>query len=319
MRVVVIGGTGHVGTFLVPRLVEAGHQVVCICRQQRTPYLPHEAWQQVELVSLDRLQLEQQGKFGRAIADLAPQVVIDLICFHVNSARQLVNALQGRLEHHLHCGTMWVHGHSVEVPTDESQPRHPFGDYGIQKAAIEEFLIHEVDQRSFPSTILHPGHLVGPGWLPINPAGNLNPVVFAQLAQGREVCLPNLGMETLHHVHADDVAQGFMQALTHPSQAIGESFHILSAKALTLRGYAEAMAAWFGQPARLRFVPWEEFRRQVSAQDASLTWDHLAHSPNGSIEKARRLLAYHPRYSSLEAIQQALTSLKHQLLLDSSL
>ncbi|MCA9890882.1 MAG: NAD-dependent epimerase/dehydratase family protein, partial [Anaerolineae bacterium] len=32
MKVVVIGGTGHVGTYLVPRLVEAGHEVVCISR-----------------------------------------------------------------------------------------------------------------------------------------------------------------------------------------------------------------------------------------------------------------------------------------------
>jgi uncharacterized protein YbjT (DUF2867 family) len=28
MRVVVIGGTGHVGTYLVPRLVARGHEVV---------------------------------------------------------------------------------------------------------------------------------------------------------------------------------------------------------------------------------------------------------------------------------------------------
>ncbi|GAB4025994.1 NAD-dependent epimerase/dehydratase family protein [Spirosoma gilvum] len=315
MRVVVIGGTGHVGTFLVPRLVEAGHQVICVCRQQREPYQPHEAWQQVQLVSLDRTQLEQQGIFGQTIAELAPQVVIDLICFQLESARQLVSALEGRLEHYLHCGTMWVHGHSVEVPTDESQPRHPFGDYGIQKAAIEDYLLHQVDQQRFPATVLHPGHLVGPGWLPINPAGNLNPDVFTQLAQGQEVLLPNLGMETLHHVHADDVALGFMQALTHRAQAVGESFHIVSAKALTLRGYAEAMAAWFGQPARLRFVPWEEFRKQVSSRDADLTWDHLAHSPNGSIEKARRLLSYEPRYSSLDAIKQALSWLRDRNLL----
>ncbi|MBD2700075.1 NAD-dependent epimerase/dehydratase family protein [Spirosoma sp. BT702] len=311
MRVVVIGGTGHIGTYLVPRLVEAGHQVTCVCRQQRNPYHPNEAWKQVQLVSLDRSQLEQQGKFGQAIADLNPQVVIDLICFQIDSARQLVSALQGRLDHFLHCGTMWVHGHSVEVPTDETQPRHPFGDYGIQKAAIEDFLLREIDQRSLPTTVLHPGHIVGPGWLPINPAGNLNPAVFAQLEQGQEVLLPNLGMETLHHVHADDVALGFMQALTHREQAVGECFHIVSAKALTLRGYAESLATWYGQPAKLRFVPWEEFRQQVSAQDAHLTWDHIAHSPNGSIEKARRLLDYQPRYSSLEAIQQALSWLKN--------
>jgi uncharacterized protein YbjT (DUF2867 family) len=32
MRIVIIGGTGHVGTYLVPRLVEAGHEVVCVSR-----------------------------------------------------------------------------------------------------------------------------------------------------------------------------------------------------------------------------------------------------------------------------------------------
>ena len=29
MRVVVIGGTGHVGTFLIPRLIHEGYEVVC--------------------------------------------------------------------------------------------------------------------------------------------------------------------------------------------------------------------------------------------------------------------------------------------------
>ncbi len=59
----------------------------------------------------------------------------------------------------------------------------------------------------------HPGHIVGPGWIPINPAGHLNPEVFTRLAHGQEVVLPNLGMETLHHVHADDVAQSFTAAM----------------------------------------------------------------------------------------------------------
>lgn len=32
MRGVIIGGTGHVGTYLVPRLVETGHEVICVTR-----------------------------------------------------------------------------------------------------------------------------------------------------------------------------------------------------------------------------------------------------------------------------------------------
>jgi nucleoside-diphosphate-sugar epimerase len=36
-----------------------------------------------------------------------------------------------------------------------------------------------------------------------------------------------------------------------------------------------------------------------------MTWDHIAHSPNCSIAKARRLLGYHPRYSSLQAVRES--------------
>jgi nucleoside-diphosphate-sugar epimerase len=140
----------------------------------------------------------------------------------------------------------------------------------------------------------------------VNPAGNFNPEVFERLARGEELILPNLGMETVHHVHADDVAQAFQRALANWNAAVGESFHVVSPAALTLRGYAEAVAGWYGRAARLRFVAWEEWRKEVSEQDAAATWDHIAHSPNCSIDKARRSLGYWPRYGSLQAVEEAL-------------
>jgi len=305
MRVVIIGGTGHVGTYLVPSLVEAGYEVISVSRRQHAPYQAHATWELVQQVEIDRVAAEQAGHFGKQIRELAPDIVIDMICFTPESAQQLVDALRGHVRHFLHCGTIWVHGHSVQVPTYETQPRHPFGEYGINKSAIETYLLAEAQQAGFPATILHPGHIVGPGWAPLNPAGNFNLKVFSKLAQGQELLLPNLGMETVHHVHAHDVAQAFMQALANWSSAVGESFHVVSAAALTLRGYAEAMAAWFGQPARLAFLPWEEWQKTVSEEDAQATWDHIAHSPNCSIAKAHRLLNYQPRYSSLQAVQEA--------------
>jgi nucleoside-diphosphate-sugar epimerase len=305
MRVVVIGGTGHIGTYLIPMLVEAGHSVACVSRGRRDPYRPHAAWREVEFVSADREAEEAAGTFGSRIAGLAPDAVMDLICFTLPGARQLAEALRGRVAHLLHCGTLWVHGHSTEVPATENLPRRPFGEYGCNKAGIEAWLLGEARRNWLPATVLHPGHIVGPGWPPLNPAGHFNPRVFEDLAHGRELCLPNLGMETVHHVHAADVAQAFVRAMEHWSAAVGESFHVVSPAALTLRGYAEAMAAWFGQPARLRFLPWEEWRGTVSREEADATWDHIAHSPNASIEKARRLLEYAPRYRSLEAVREA--------------
>ena len=306
MRVVVIGGTGHIGTYLVPRLVEAGHEVVCVSRQQQKPYHPHPRWQSVARVAIDRTAAEVQGIFGRQIKELRGEIVIDLICFTPEQAAQLVEALAGNVQHFLHCGTMWVHGHSEQVPTREDQERRPFGTYGIRKAEIESYLLAAHQQNNFPVTILHPGHITGPGWLPINPAGNLDPEVFAKLATGEEVALPNLGMETVHHVHASDVAQSFVNAIDHREAAVGESFHVLAPQALTLRGYATAVAQWFGQEPKLRFLPWEAWRKTVSQRDAELTWDHIAHSPNGSIDKAQRLIAYQPEYGSLQAVRHAL-------------
>lgn len=292
MRMVVIGGSGHVGTFLVPRLVAAGHDVLVITRAQRSPYHPHAAWQGVQQIMLDRAAEEAAGHFGLQIRDLQPDVVVDMICFTLDSARQLVEALHGQVHHFLHCGTIWVHGPSAEVPTTEAQPRAPFGEYGMEKAAIEAYLLGEARRTGFPATVLHPGHIVGPGWAPLNPAGHFNPQVFTQLAAGAELALPNFGLETVHHVHADDVAQGFVQAIANWSSAVGESFHIVSPAALTLRGYAAAVAAWFAQPARLTFLPWEEWRTTVTESEVAATWDHIAHSPNCSIAKAQRLLSY---------------------------
>jgi nucleoside-diphosphate-sugar epimerase len=60
---------------------------------------------------------------------------------------------------------------------------------------------------------------------------------------------------------------------------VGESFHVVSPAALTLRGFAEVAGA---------------------------TWSHIAHSPNSSIAKAVRLLGYRPRYSSTQAVREAL-------------
>ena len=251
---------------------------------------------------MDRGALDADGRFGQEIRDLGPDVVIDMVCFTLASAQQLVEALRGQVQHFLHCGTIWVHGHSAQVPTTEEQPRKPFGQYGINKAQIEAYLLEEARRGGFPATILHPGHIVGAGWAPLNPAGHFNTEVFEGLARGDELALPNLGMETVHHVHADDVAQAFMKAIANRSTAVGESFHVVSPAALTLRGYAEAMAAWFGKEPKLRFVPWEQWRTAVSAQDAEYTWDHIAHSPNCSIAKAVRLLDYRPRYTSLQAV-----------------
>ena len=304
-RVVVIGATGHIGSYLVPRLVRAGYDVVAVSRGEREPY--HEAveWESVERVSADRVAEEDAGTFGNRIADLRPDAVVDLICFTPASAQHLVDALRPTRPLLLHCGTIWVHGRTARVPVTEDEPRTAFGEYGTDKAAIEALLHREARAGGVPSVVLHPGHICGPGWPVITPAGNLDADVWRRLAVGEALPLPALGLGVLNHVHADDVAQAFEQALTRP-EAIGASFHVTAEQAMTCRGLAEGVAKWFRRDAVLDLVEWNEFERQVGPDHAAATRDHIDRSITASIERSRSILGYAPRYSSLDALQESL-------------
>lgn len=305
--IVVIGATGHIGTYLIPRLVMAGHQVTAVSRGRAAPYQSGPVWKHVNTVVLDRDAEEARGAFGGAIAALGVDVVIDCICFSEVSHHQLADALHGKVGHFIHVGTIWTHGIASVVPTPESAVKFPFGDYGIAKAAIEADLLRRAALQAFPATIVHPGHIVGPGWAPLNPAGHFNPAVFSTIARGDEFTLANFGLETVHHVHADDVAQVIVRAIDNRSASVGESFHAVSGAALTLRGYAEAMYRWFGHQPRLRYLPFDVWAAEQDADEAGATWEHIARSPNCSIDKGRRVLGYAPRYTSLEAVQEAVT------------
>jgi len=206
-RVVVIGATGHVGTYLVPRLVRAGHEVLAISRSEREPYHPAPEWRAVERILIDRDAEERDGAFGERIAALGADAVVDMICFTAESAQQLVDALRPSRPLLVHCGTIWVHGPVARVPITEDEPRTAFGEYGTGKAAIEALLHRETIGGGVPSVVLHPGHISGPGWAVITPAGNLDPDTWRRLATGEPLALPDLGLGVLHHVHADDVAQ----------------------------------------------------------------------------------------------------------------
>src|SRR4051812_27031175 len=300
-RVVVIGATGHVGTYLVPRLVRAGHEVIALSRGESEPYTPAPEWDRVTRQRFDRSASGAEAE----VAALEADVVIDMICFDAAEARRLVEALAPAKPLLLHCGTIWVHGAARRAPITEDEPRTAYGEYGTGKAAAEAYLLR---QREVPVVILHPGHIVGPGWPVITPLGNVNNDVWRILAAGEPLPLPDLGLGVLGHVHADDVAQAFERALTRP-QAIGSSFHVVAAQAMTLLGLAEGAAAWFGREANIEYVSWDELEQRIGEQHAAATREHVGRSIAASIERARSVLGYEPRYTSLRALEEAVRRL----------
>jgi nucleoside-diphosphate-sugar epimerase len=307
MRVLVIGATGHTGGYLVPSLVRAGHDVVAMSRGTQRLYRDDDAWRAVEQLRIDRDAADAEGTFVDAVLATRPDAVIDMVCFEPAAASAWVAGLTGRIDRLLMCGTIWVHGPTLIAPTRELDPRRPYGEYGVKKAEIERIVLGS----DVPSVVLHPGHISGPGWAVVNPVGNVDPAVWRALASGETVAVPNDGVSTMHHVHAADVAAAFELALT-ADAALDESFHVVSDRALSTRGLAEAAAGWFGTQARLRAVSWEEFAAQTTPQHAAASREHLQRSHVMSIDKARTLLGYEPRHTSEQAVHEAVSWLVEQ-------
>lgn len=300
MRVLVIGGTGHIGSYLVPRLVLAGHEVSVVARNPVPRYTDARlCWGAVQWIIADRKAEEQAGIWQPRMESLEADVVIDLICYTPEQNRAMVEAFEGRITHFIHCGTIWAYGHPGQVPYRECDQRHPISDYGRKKAQIEADLIARYRETGFPVSIIHPGHISGRKWLPIDPQGSRNGVeIYRKLARGEVMHLPEFGRETLHHVHADDLGQLFESAMVNRQAALGEAFSGVAPQALSLIGCCRVVAGLFGREPNIEFAPREQMADIMGADAWACTLDHIEHSPCCSIEKARRLLGYSPRYTT---------------------
>jgi nucleoside-diphosphate-sugar epimerase len=302
MKIVVIGGYGHIGSYLVPKLIKLGHEVSVISRHQHKPYIDDWAWGKAKFVELDR---GDQERFTKKLIDINADIVIDLVNFDIQDTKITVKALkQTKLSHYLFCSSVWAHGLATVLPADPNAPKAPIDDYGKNKYLSEQYLKQEYRENGFPASIIMPGQISGPGWDIINSQGNQNPDVFQQIADGKAITLPNFGMETLHHVHASDVAQEFVDAIQNRNQALGESFHAVSENSITLYGYTELMYKFFDKKPEISFLPWPEWVEKINNKvDSDKTYYHIARSGQYSIENAKRLINYHPQYSVEETIE----------------
>ena len=193
MKVIVIGGTGHIGTFLIPMLVNAGYETIYITRGKRQPYIDDPAWKKAQQVILDR----KSEDFVQKVIEMNPDIIVDLINYNIDDTKKIVEAIQKTscCTHYLYCSSIWAHGRSEVLPVGrESLTKEPACNYGKDKYESEKYLIEKWRKEKFPMTIISPGQISGPGWDIINPWGGIEHRPFQLIADGETIlpiCLTN--------------------------------------------------------------------------------------------------------------------------------
>jgi len=312
-KAIVIGGYGHIGSYLVPRLVrDGGYDVSVIARNKRAPYTVGDpAWDKITHISCDRSAMTAEGKFGKMIAEMKPDLVFDAVCYTRQQASELCEELvkTSPSTKLIEIGSIWVYGYPIETPVTEAHIHNAVCDYGKGKTEIENYLRELSKSGKLNTTVLHPGHICGNGWLPINPQANFDPDVWKVISSGRELLLPNDGNANIHPVHSDDIAGLTMAVLENPDTSNGEAFNAVAKHAVTLRGYAEAMYDRFGKKPNIAYLPFAEFAEAVCDKYADDTLEHISHNPCCSMEKAEKLLGFVPRHTVFDTAEAAVRHL----------
>ena len=305
-RVVIIGGTGHVGTYLVPRMVAAGFEVVNVSRGARQPYRPHAAWRSVRTVKLDRDVLEACRKLRRRNprARSRHRHRHDLLhrgeCTGPGRCARRPGPAFPSLRHHLGARPERLRpdDRGGAAPAVRCLRRPESRDRGLSSSTPRA-------GRAFPPPSSIPAiSSARAGRRSIRPAISILQCSAFWRRAGSWRCQPRHGDRPPRPCRrrGAGVRGRDRESQRGARRGVPRRFARCADPARLCRGDGGLVRP--GGEADLS-CRGPNGSAPDSELEAGQTWDHIAHSPNCSIAKAERLLGYRPRYSSLEAVRES--------------
>ncbi|MBI4025653.1 MAG: NAD(P)-dependent oxidoreductase [Verrucomicrobia bacterium] len=305
MRICVIGGTGHVGKYLTPMLVEAGHEVTVVA-SGRTPVPDDAVW------SCVRVARQQYGAEGwtNTIRDLKAEVVIDIL---QGDSPALYAAVRETCDHLIVCGSVWMLGLPRVVPTsEETQGTCVFKGYARRYTQLLETKTRAAaDGKTF--TAIMPPNICGPYKVPLDGRGGRSLEIHRSHRRGEPVILPEPGSTLIGPCDAEDIARGFFCAVQRRDEAADEVFNVGSVYALTAVKFIETYGCIYGVKIPIEFVSWRKFEEEV-LPEVGAHW-HFKANMCPDISKISRKLGYRPAHTPEQTLERAVKWMMDEKLL----
>jgi nucleoside-diphosphate-sugar epimerase len=248
VNVLLIGGTGLIGTGIVKHLLARDARVTVYNRGRRQDTNPSRV---VRLVG-DR---SDEDSFVRTFEGSRYDVVIDMICFSPREAACTVRAFRGRCEQLQLCSTVCTYGSQSppNVLIDESFPQVPVSAYGHDKLACERIFERAHSEHAFKVTIVRPSHTYGPGGSLIDQL-EFDSGTWDRVVRGLPVLCAGDGLGLWQPTHRDDCGKLFAYAALNP-RTYGEAYNATRDEIFTWREYYKRAARAMNTRARLLFAP----------------------------------------------------------------
>ncbi|HBG27271.1 MAG: hypothetical protein A2Y10_02445 [Planctomycetes bacterium GWF2_41_51] len=294
MKILVIGGTGHIGKFMVPKLIDLDADVI-VAGSGRTPIPQKPKWSKVKYLVCNIKNINGLEK----LLWESPDVVIDM----TGGIWNIYKTLKSISKHFIACGSLWMYGEPKVVPTPEqTQNECVFNHYKKRYSEISNLIdISEKDGIAF--TAIMPPNICGPGKIPIDGLGGRSIEMHRNHKKGLEVILPKAADVLIGPCDAEDIADCFVRAVMNSDKCAGQIFNVGAAYAITATELISVYANIYNVEIPIRRITWDEYTTNVSP-DIGYWWHFKAHMcPD--ISKAKKLLDYRPQYTPEQTLARA--------------
>jgi UDP-glucose 4-epimerase len=220
-RILVTGGAGFMGSWLVDNLVESGHQVVSadnFLGGKKENVNPDCEFVKADLIRRQEVRplvkgvdlifhLAAYAAEGQSI--FSPISINEINLIPMNNL--LVEAVNNNIQRFVFTSSMAVYGRQ-KPPFDEKLPREPEDPYGAAKTYCEHILEIFSHTYDFEHVILRPHNVYGPRQNTADPYRNVLGIWINRILRGKPPIIYGNGKQTRAFSYIDDVTPAIANA-----------------------------------------------------------------------------------------------------------
>lgn len=304
-RVLVAGGAGFIGSHIVDRLLDNGIEVIVLdnlytgtlenlshCRSKRTfHFIPGDV-RSLDVVK--RAVTNVDAVFNEAAVASVPRSIEDPIlanAVNVGGALNLLKAsLDAGVKRFIQASSASVYGNAKTLPLHEKLAAHPISPYAVAELAAENYGRVFYATYGLETICLRYFNVYGPRQK-FSVYSGATTTFLNQLFNDQRPVIFGDGNQTRDFVYVEDVVEANMLALN-TEKAIGETFNVATGIPETLNVLVSNIQEKLG---KCYLKPIHENPRP----------GEVRHS-YASIEKAKRMLKYSPKFSLESGITKLL-------------
>ena len=250
MKVLILGGTGVISREIVKQTVEKGFDVTMFTRgSKESPYADR-----IKVLTGDRNDKEA---FARLMADVEADVVIDMICFNEEQARQTMEIFRGKVRQIIFTSSIAAYQRpyrSTPIREEcELLREDPGFAYGYNKAQVERYLQSEMKTPSSTAiTIIRPSLTFGPG------AANFgtlrqNRNLVRRIRESKPVVMVGEGVIPWSFTFTPDLAAAYVLACGN-EKTYNDYFHVTNTELVVWEDLYRAVGKAVGREPRFCYI-----------------------------------------------------------------